>query len=259
MGCLYRIIVLLLLITFFTTGTVAQNTARQRFALPAGYQHLRPPIDSFGQWLQNLPLKPAGTHTLTYSGAIARTDAYTAAVINISIGGQDLQQCADAVMRLRAEYLYNKKNYNDIHFNFTSGFNCDYIHFANGYRYREPGKWVLMEKKDYGYKTFMQYMTLVFSYAGTLSLDKELKKVTSENELQAGDIFIRGGSPGHCFIVLDVVINATGKKEFMLAQSFMPAQNIQVLRQQSGPWFDLHSIAEIPYGELISLAYLKRF
>ena len=101
-------------------------------------------------------------------------------------------------------------------------------------------------------------MTLVFSYAGTLSLEKELKPVANADDLKAGDVFIRGGSPGHCFIILDVAENAAHKKVFLLAQSFMPAQNIQVLQNDS-PWFTLGQTANIPYGELVDKKYLKKF
>jgi hypothetical protein len=229
-----------------------------RFKTPAGYSRFAPAASNFGAWLGSLSLKPAGTHTKTYRGDIARTDNYTAAVIDMSVGKQDLQQCADAVMRLRAEYLYQHKKYNAISFNFTSGFRCDFVHYANGYRYSND-KWVLKGAKDYTYPSFMRYMNLVFSYAGTLSLEKELVKVNTVADLKAGDVFIHGGSPGHCFIILDVAENANHDKKFLLAQSFMPAQDIQVLQQDGDAWFSLSKPANIPYGDMINLKYLRRF
>jgi hypothetical protein len=234
------------------------DTVLTRFKAPVGYTQVKPPAGSFGEWLQSLPLKPAGTHTLTYDGHIAATDPYTAAVVDISVGHQDLQQCADAVMRLRGEYLYHKKDYAAISFKFESGFKCDYLHYANGYRYRND-KWVLLAKKDYSYPTFMRYMTLVFVYAGTLSLEKELLPLTNTSELKTGDVFIHGGSPGHCFIVMDVVEDSAHQKQFLLAQSFMPAQNIQLLQADGLPWFSLNKQAGIPYAELISAGYLRKF
>ncbi|MES2425647.1 MAG: DUF4846 domain-containing protein [Bacteroidota bacterium] len=237
--------------------TTAPDDVLTRFKTPAGFTQQKNDLGSFGQWLQKLPLKPVGTPTKTYNGAIAKTDEYTAAVVDMSVGTQDLQQCADAVMRLRGEYLYHQKKYNDISFNFVSGFKCDYMHYANGYRYKNS-QWVLISKKDYSYPTFLKYMTLVFSYAGTLSLEKELKPVPNVNEIKTGDVFIHGGSPGHCFIVMNVVENAAHKKQFLLAQSFMPAQNIQIL-QAGSPWFSLDKPGYIPYGELINAKYLRRF
>jgi hypothetical protein len=198
-----------------------------------------------------------GTPTKTYQGIIARTDVYTAAVVNMSVGKQDLQQCADAVMRLRGEYLYHQKKYEAITFNFISGFKCDYIHYANGYRYYNE-KWVLKAKKDYSYNIFLNYMNLVFMYAGTLSLEKELHKVADPNQIKTGDVFIHGGAPGHCFIVMDVVENAEHKKQFLLAQSYIPVQNIKIL-QYGSPWFSMDKHSDIAYGALISRVYLKRF
>jgi hypothetical protein len=235
----------------------APDTVITRFTAPAGYQQVKATPGSFGAYLQSLPLKPAGTQTKTYKGAIAATDVYTAAVVDLSVGSEDLQQCADVVMRLRGEYLYQQKRYNEIVFHFESGFRCDYMHYAYGYRYRNGG-WVLTTKKDYSYPTFMRYMNLVFAYAGTLSLQKELKPVKNPDDLQTGDIFIKGGSPGHCFIVMDVVESSQHKKQFLLAQSFMPAQNLQVLQYPS-PWFSMDMRSGILYGELIDKTYLKRF
>ena len=249
---------LLLLLTLFFIGTAKPDNVVSRFKIPAGFQQVTTSSGSFGAWLQALPLKPAGTPARTYKGEIARTDLYTAAIVDMSIGTQDLQQCADAVMRLRGEYLYQQKNYRAIAFNFTSGFKCDFVHYADGYRYSND-HWVLKAKKDYSYPNFLRYMNLVFSYAGTLSLQKELKKINDPDQLKTGDVFIRGGSPGHCFIVLNVVEDGRHHKKFLLAQSFMPAQNIQVLQENGDPWFGLDKKSSILYGELISKAYLKRF
>ena len=236
----------------------APDTVLTRFKIPSGYTQQKTDSGSFATWLQNLPLKPVGAVTKTYKGDIARTDVYTAAVVDMSIGTQDLQQCADAVMRLKGEYFYHKKSYDAISFNFVNGFKCDYIHYANGYRYK-GNKWILTAKKDYGYDAFLRYMQLVFSYASTLSLEKELKTVSNVDNIKTGDIFIHGGAPGHCFIVMDVIENVNHKKKFLLAQSFMPAQNIQVLQYGGDPWFSTDKRSNIAYGELIDQRYLRRF
>jgi len=60
------------------------------------------------------------------------------------------------------------------------------------------------------------------------------------------------------FIVMDVVENSAHKKQFLLAQSFMPAQNIQVL-QYGSPWFSMDRHSDILYGELITPFYLRKF
>ncbi len=192
------------------------DSITKRFSPMAGYHIVTAPQNSFGEYLQQLPLKPEGTKTYTYDNQVANTDAYTAAVIDLDRGTSNLQQCADAVMRLRSEYLWQQKKYADIHFNFTSGFRCDYIKYAEGYRY-VSGKWVKQAAKSYTYATFRKYLNLVYSYAGTASLEKELKTASG---LAVGKVFIRGGFPGHCFIIMNMAVNNSGDTIFQLAQSF---------------------------------------
>jgi hypothetical protein len=82
----------------------------------------------------------------------------------------------------------------------------------------------------------MQYLTEVFTYCNSASLEKEMKPKDIRN-ISIGDVFIRGGFPGHVVIVVDLVQDAKGNKRFMLAQSYMPAQDIHVLKGEMGPWY----------------------
>lgn len=204
---------------------------------------------SFADYLQQLSLKPNGTLVQYYNGQ-EKPNKVAAAVLDIDVGNKDLQQCADAVMRLRAEYLYKAKQYNLLHFNFTNGFKADYTKWRNGYRIAVNGNkvnWVSTQKESISYQSFREYLDKVFTYAGTASLAKELKPVALR-EMQIGDVFIKGGSPGHAVIVVDMAINPkTNKKLFMIAQSYMPAQNIHVLINNNNsaisPWYELDETA----------------
>ena len=62
--------------------------------------------------------------------------------------------------------------------------------------------------------------------------------------MRIGDVFIQGGFPGHAVMVVDMAVNGrTGEKLFLLIQSYMPAQEIHVLKNPSdsadGPWYEL--------------------
>ena len=167
-----------------------------------------------------------------------------AAVVDMDIGERDLQQCADVIMRLRGEYLWQQKAYEKIHFDFTNGFQVDYTKWMQGYRMRIKGNkttWYQSKAPSNSYQDFRRYMNLIFAYAGTLSLSKELPSIAFE-KMQIGDIFIQGGSPGHAVIIVDMAENPkTGEQLFLLAQSYMPAQDIQILQNPMNdsisPWY----------------------
>jgi hypothetical protein len=223
------------------------QTVETRFLLPQEFERLKTAENSFERYLQTLPLKPNGNSVFYYNGEEKANANVYCAVIDMEIGKRDLQQCADAVMRLRGEYLFKKQQWKDIHFNFTSGDRADFTQYAEGYRAVIKGNkvsWQKSGKKDYSYPNFRRYMDLVFTYAGTLSLNKELKQVTDIQEIKIGDVFIQGGSPGHAVIVIDLAENVkTKEKLFLLAQSYMPAQDIQILLNpmdsKTSPWFSI--------------------
>lgn len=190
-------------------------------------------------------MKPHGAKVSYYNGEAKSRDVHEA-VINMDIGDRDLQQCADAVMRLRGEYLYQKGQYDKIHFNFTNGFRADYAKWIQGYRVVLSGNqanWVKSGGYSKDYKEFRKYMDIVFAYAGTISLVREMKPIALK-DIQIGDVFIQA-NPGHCVIVVDMDENLTaGEKLFMLAQSYMPAQDIHILknpqREDLSPWYSLN-------------------
>lgn len=219
------------------------TTIQTRFSPPDGF--VRQKQTGFSNYLRHLPLKSTAAKVHYYNGQEKSNNVY-AAVIDIDVGTRDLQQCADAIMRLRAEYLYSIKDYHKIHFNFTNGFRCNYSEWMKGKRILVNGNkvtWVQKHQPSNNYKDFRNYLTIIFSYAGTLSLDKELKPVSIE-DLQIGDVFIQGGSPGHAIIVVDVAISrVTNEKVFLLVQSYMPAQDIHVLKnfanKDNNPWYSI--------------------
>ena len=227
------------------------NTVVTRFQSPAGF--IQPPHFklTFADYLHNLPLKPEGAEVHLFDGSLKRYQGAQAAVIDMSVGTKDLQQCADAVMRLRAEYLFAADRKDGITFNFTNGFRADFARWANGERIQVRGNQCLWKgegRTGYTRENLMGFLQQVFTYAGTLSLEKELV-AASRSPVEIGDVFIHGGSPGHAMIVVDVASNSRGEQVFMLAQSYMPAQEIHVVKNPNdpalSPWFKLNEGSEL--------------
>jgi hypothetical protein len=188
-------------------------------AVPAGYK-ISNSSQGFGEWLGNVALKKDKTVYL-YDGSEKQNQSAQYAVLDISVGNQNLQQCADAVMRLRAEYLYSIGKYDQIVFKDNAG---------KEYRFTRP----------YDRAHFQQYLLTVFGMCGSASLSKELKQ-KDIRDIMPGDVFIRGGFPGHAVIVMEAAENAAGEKIYLLAQSYMPAQDIHILNNPNddslSPWY----------------------
>lgn len=245
------------------------STVVSRFAAPQGYERVTNDSGSFGEWLRCLPLIRTGNEVHLYNGALKQNQSAQAAVIDIDVGNKDLQQCADAVMRLRAEYLFQAGRYADIAFNYTSGDRVDYKRWTEGRRILVEGNktreaWNGKKYDAASHDAFRAYMNDIFNYAGTLSLSREMSSIPVDS-IRPGDVFIHGGSPGHAEIVVDLVRNpVTGHKMFLLAQSYMPAQQIHILRNPAkagnDPWYpvDFGQTLETPEYDF-SRGELKRF
>lgn len=218
--------------------------------LPEGFERVIEAKDSFGEFLRLIPLKTDNNIVFHYDGSKKSLQTNHYRVIDWDPGKRDLQQCADAVMRMRATYLYEQKQHEKIHFNFTNGDQIDWKKWAEGERISVKGNNVSWYKKggeDYSEGNFHKYLEMIYAYAGTASLEKELKSINDPETIQAGDVFIQGGHPGHAVMVVDVVKNSTtGEKQFLLTQSFMPAQEIHVLlnfaSDDNSPWYSANDL-----------------
>nr|WP_300004231.1 DUF4846 domain-containing protein [Tissierella sp.] len=245
---------------------IQASTVGERYTTPDNYKRVEPESNSFGEYLRNQKLKPYGEKVLFYNGKEkTKSDVYDS-VFKVDIGDRDLHQCADAVMLLRAEYLYANEKYDEISFNFVSGFKAEYSKWMEGYRIKVDGNNVSYYKAtdaDNSYESFRKYMDMVMAYASTISLEAELKTIDI-GELEIGDVFIQAGSPGHAILVVDMAVNKEGEKVFLLAQSYMPAQETQILLnpmdKKMGPWYSLKDKDRLITPEWkFELSDLKRF
>lgn len=247
--------------------TKPSNSLKDRIKTPKGFHRITTEPGSYADYLQTIALKPKGSKVKYYDGGIKPSEGIYTAVIDLDIGDEDLHQCADAIMRLKAEYLWRSKQYEKIHFNFTNGFKVEYSEWMKGRRMIVEGNktyWDNQSNPSNSYSDFWEYMELIFMYAGTASLEKELMPVPL-SQMNIGDILIKGGFPGHAVVIMDMAIHeSTGQKIFLMAQSYMPAQDAQILMNRENPelspWYELKPSEDITSPQWdFSPDQLKRF
>ena len=197
--------------------------------------------DSWQYFLCHLPVVDSAV--VDYRGKPVSYQQKAAGIIPYDVGRSDLQQCADALMRLRAEYLFQQKRYDEIGFHFVSGNYYSWSDYCKGLRPVANGnrvRFINTSSSEKTHASLRRYLDIVYTYSGTISLAKELKPATG---FEIGTVVIYAGSPGHCFIIIDEATTAKGEKVFKLAEGYTPAQSIYVLRnlKEKGisPWHKL--------------------
>lgn len=222
-------------------------TVKTRFAPPSGYRWVDEIPGSFADFLTAFPLHPPGFPIRDHRGIPISHQNNHAALLNIDVGKKDLQQCADAWIRLYSEYLWGSDRADEAGFEFTDGTFFSWNDYRQGIRTLQTGRKVTLTNsnaKDNSYSAFRNFLDVIFMYAGTISLDRESHPVQSDPEIRPGDFLITPGSPGHLVMIVGSAQNAAGKRLYLLAESFMPAQDIHILvnhqNAQISPWYELH-------------------
>lgn len=244
------------------------NTLINRIPTPHGFERVPASDGSFAQWLRNIPLKAGNPLVRLFNGQQKTYQAGHHAIVDIDIGTQNLQQCADAIIRLYAEYLYGRQELEKIVFLLTNGDTASLQRWNLGYRPHVADDVITWQKEanpDSSYSAFRHYLDFVFTYAGTYSLSQQLGIVGDIQEIAIGDVFIEGGFPGHAVLVVDIAVNKEiEEKVFLLCQSYMPAQDMHILKNLNNPdvnpWYTLDSSDTLYTPEWTFLkCNLKRF
>lgn len=248
-------------------AVVPAATVADSFAPPAGFRRAPVEAGSFGAWLRALPLKATSDVTL-HDGRPVTDHGTVAAVIDIDVGHSDLQQCADAVMRLRAEYLFSQRLADLIGFEVTGGERYGFAAYADGVTPAVTADglaWRRERPRGRDHAELRRWLDIVYGLASTRTLARELRPVARLSEAAIGDVFIRPGNPGHALIIVDLAVDpANGRKVAILAQSSMPARDMHILRNTRdpalGPWFALvEGRPVLTSGRVFAPNELKRF
>ncbi len=209
-------------------GYVGKSTASTIANIPLPNGYTRVTANGFGAYLRSVSLKKNNIVYL-YNGTPKANQNAQYAVLDVSVSNRDLQQCADAVMRLRAEYLYSINLFNDILFIDND---------RKPYQFTQP----------YTRSHFDTYLLKVFGMCGSASLALQLNHKPNISNMVIGDVLIRGGFPGHACLVVDMAVNDNGDSIFMLAQSYMPAQDIHILlnplHNNTSPWYSIADVTD---------------
>ena len=236
-------------------SAAACESLEARFPAPDGFVRVEAAPGTYAAWVRRLPMLPAGSPVRSHEGdtILVGTDARLAGVVDLDVGKRDLQQCADSVLRLRAEYLWQAGRISALHFAFTSGQRFAYRAWARGFRplpVKSRVRFVRRARPQApSWPVFRAYLDEVFKWAGSLSLAKEGRRVGAAR-VRPGDFLSIGGSPGHAVVVLDVARDPSGAQRVLIGQGFMPAQSFHVLRaSDASPWFSVEpsSALEIPF------------
>ncbi len=241
------------------------NTVINRVKIPEDFTRVTYSEGSFQSFIQNYALKNYGVEVINYDGSKYFYQSGHIGVLDLSVPKNGLQQCADALIRLRSEYLWKTNQKNKIGFEFTSGHYCSWKKYAEGYRPKVKGNKVSFHKTAVPNATkanFYKYLNLIYMYSGTLSLYNELPKI--KKNFEVGDMLVNPGTPGHIVMIVDKIRNLNGEFRYILAQGNTPAQSVHMLKNPTdtkmSPWYNLqlNAYTEVP-GYYFNEAKFIRF
>jgi len=208
--------------------------------LPEGFQRVECPADSYAAFLRNLPLEPETEGVVSFEGPeVSDTiQGYCHRVVNVPLLSE-YEQCADVCIHLRADYLFGRREFRQIHFEDTQHNTMRYSPLKGGSR-----------------QAFRRYLIYVFGLANTESLRNEMSRREDLDGIQPGDVWCYDADSrenaryGHAMTVADVAVNPeTGETLFMLVQGSTPACSIHILENlaepELSPWFRLDGKAQI--------------
>ena len=247
---------LIILLLFIPLVSFSQQNIKTKFLLPKHHHpeelYERNYNDEYSIFLREFPLK--NNNVVKYhNGENKYNNNIWAAVFDYDIGTGNLHQCADAVIFMRAQYLYTKGLFDKLQYTFVSGFKAKYLDYLSHY-YKVDGNKVSLVLRNKKLKekpeTFKKWLKEVWMYSNTWSIENFDSYRVSIMDIRPGDFFIRSNPPpgvGHAVKVVDVVSDSNGFKKVMLSQSYMPAQENHILinPRDDQVWYEIGSSTKV--------------
>ncbi len=218
------------------------ETVREAFPPPQGAE--RAAADRFGEYLRDLRVRPPDVPVREWGGGAVV--GHHARVIDLPVVDGDLQQCADSIIRVRAEW--QKSTGQTVMFHATSGDPMPWKRYQNGERARAKGNalvWSLAAAANPA--SWEQYLSDVFMYAGTASLAE--RETVADDHPDPGDMLVHPGFPGHAVVLLDVATK--GDTTYVLVgEGYMPAQDFHVELGPHDGWWDFKDGVQLSHWPL---------
>lgn len=236
-----------------------------RLPSPPGFARIPVADRSWAQWLRHLPLRAPGTPVVSRDRRVILPgdSPLVAGVVDLDV--RQNQECADTILRLRAEYLRWAGRDSEIVFRLTSGDTISWPEWRRGMRPRLHGDRLRFHRlavPDSSRGCFERFLDAAFAWCGTYSLALEGLSVPIV-EARVGDFFVHPGSPGHAVLIADLARDDSGRQKALLVQGYMPPQSAHVLApSHDGAWFDLAPgrPLHIPiWGGAFRVSELRRF
>ncbi len=242
-------------------------TLETRFPAPPGYTRVPTEPGSFAEWLRSLPMAPEGTPAKNFAGEItlAADDDYLAGVVAIDVGGSDLQQSSDVIVRLNAEWLWSRGEKASIGYASATRLSMPLSRWEKGQRLIPNGAnvfWAIKTKPaTVDYAEFRKYLDAVFNWANSTSLASRSVPVEDPKQLLAGDFFLQSKSPSHVAVVFDLADKPSGERVALLGQSRNPAESVHVVRPgKATAWFSVRPPVPVltPHSKALAWEDLRR-
>jgi hypothetical protein len=246
-----RFIILLIITILLDTPAGAQKTIGA-IPLPGpAYKRAAVPPESFGSWLRNLPLKPAGSPVYDYRGRVYKTggDTTIAAVVDMEVQGRRLEQCMDILIRLYAEYLWSQGRAGELRLPLPGGYQLAWDEWWRGFRPRFRGIEVALVKAaqpDSSEKQFEAYLRTVYAESHTQQFYHTYTPVAAA-DIRIGDFFVLRGSKSHAVMVVDLAVGPDGTTYALIGHGDTPACQLHLLNYRHGqPWIPLDPEKPLP-------------
>ncbi len=264
----FIVIVIHCILQLSITSVVRAQKIIGDIPLPSSeYKRLTAEPNSYAQWLRNLALKKTGSPVLDFRGNVFKSgeDTIVAAVVKWDISGRRLEQCMDIVIRLYAEYIWNKKEYKGFQLPLPGGTWLSWDEWRAGNRPYFNGLQVNLKtaaRPDSSYSSFIKYLNVVFSESHTQQFYHSYETVNRRN-VQIGDFVVKKGTKGHAVMIVDLAKNLEGQLFALIGNGDTPACQFFLLNHtKDNPWIPLYLDTEVialPLRRKMTWDGLRRF